>query len=196
MLTNGVDPYNGSVSPLNQDSPYVQTAINDAQRAGIVRLLHLLRATPAFAVARQTSAARTISRRSPRAPAATPITRVTSTLSASLPYLSRFAKDVSQTYVASFEAPSKRDLLPLRLKTRTKGVKLRAPSAVRPGTVLVSSGTLIHYGLYGRYPTRVPPSSLSPRLLLHVMLMTPSSASQLPATQTSRAGSHLSAVAR
>lgn len=35
MLTNGVDPYNGSVSPLNQDSPYVEAAQEDAQRAGV-----------------------------------------------------------------------------------------------------------------------------------------------------------------
>ena len=35
MLTNGVDPYNGSVSPLNQNSPYVDSAIADAQRAGV-----------------------------------------------------------------------------------------------------------------------------------------------------------------
>lgn len=35
MITNGVDPYNGSVSPLNQNSPYVDTATRDAQRAGI-----------------------------------------------------------------------------------------------------------------------------------------------------------------
>ncbi len=35
MITNGIDYYNGSVSPLNQNSPYVDSAIRDAQRAGI-----------------------------------------------------------------------------------------------------------------------------------------------------------------
>lgn len=35
MITNGIDAYNGSVSPLNQDSPYVQSAMEDAQRAGV-----------------------------------------------------------------------------------------------------------------------------------------------------------------
>ncbi len=35
MITNGIDLYNGSVSPLNQDSPYVDEAIRDAQRAAI-----------------------------------------------------------------------------------------------------------------------------------------------------------------
>lgn len=35
MITNGIDRYNGSVSPLNQDSPYVQSAQDDAQRANV-----------------------------------------------------------------------------------------------------------------------------------------------------------------
>ena len=35
MITNGIDRYNGSVSPTNQDSPYVAQAITDAQRAAI-----------------------------------------------------------------------------------------------------------------------------------------------------------------
>jgi hypothetical protein len=35
MITNGIDRYNGSVSPLNQNSPYVDQAITDAQRANV-----------------------------------------------------------------------------------------------------------------------------------------------------------------
>ena len=35
MVTNGVDPYNGSTRMSNQDSPYVEAAVTDAQRAGV-----------------------------------------------------------------------------------------------------------------------------------------------------------------
>ncbi len=35
MITNGVDPYNGSTSIENQDSPYVSAATTDANRAGV-----------------------------------------------------------------------------------------------------------------------------------------------------------------
>ncbi len=35
MITNGIDAYNGSVNPANQDSPYVKQAITDAQREGV-----------------------------------------------------------------------------------------------------------------------------------------------------------------
>ncbi len=35
LITNGVDPYNGRPSVMNQNSPYVETAQEDAQRAGV-----------------------------------------------------------------------------------------------------------------------------------------------------------------
>jgi hypothetical protein len=35
LITNGIDPYNGRPSIMNQDSPYVQTAQEDAERAGV-----------------------------------------------------------------------------------------------------------------------------------------------------------------
>jgi len=35
MITDGVDPYNGRPSVLNQNSPYVESAQNAAQRAGV-----------------------------------------------------------------------------------------------------------------------------------------------------------------
>lgn len=35
MITNGIDLYNGAPTPNNQYSPYVQAAIQDAQRAGV-----------------------------------------------------------------------------------------------------------------------------------------------------------------
>ena len=35
MITSGIDRYNGSVSPTNQDSPYVAQAVTDSQRAGV-----------------------------------------------------------------------------------------------------------------------------------------------------------------
>lgn len=139
MLTNGVDPYNGSVSPLNQDSPYVQTAITDAQRAGIsVSAIY-------YGDSGFRGGAASFSGQSYLSQVAegtggysyyqgriSPVTL--------LPYLNNFATDISHTYVASFTAPPSRDLLSLRLRSRTKGLKLRAPGAVRTGAQVVSSG--------------------------------------------------------
>ncbi len=66
MITNGVDPYNGSTSPLNQDSPYVQAAVTDAQRAGVA-VYSIYFSGPGYAVVRQASVGRAILRRSPKA---------------------------------------------------------------------------------------------------------------------------------
>lgn len=138
MITNGVDPYNGSVSPLNQDSPYVQTAIADAQRAGIaVSSIY-------YGDAGIRGGAANFSGQSYLSQVAegtggesyyqghgNPV--------ALAPYLARFATDISQTDVASFIAPPARDLLTLRVKSHVKGVKLRSAAAVRTGTVILSS---------------------------------------------------------
>lgn len=140
MLTNGVDPYNGSVSPLNQDSPYVQTAITDAQRAGIVVSSIYYADAGIRGGAANFSGQNYLSQVAEGTGGYSYYQGHFNPVSLA-PYLERFAKDVSQTYVATFVAPPKRDLIPLRLKSRTKGVKLRAPSAVRPGTVVTTTAS-------------------------------------------------------
>ena len=60
MLTNGVDPYNGSTSPMNQNSPYVDNA--DSQTHNVLAWLCIrsTTVTQAFAEATQASADRVI----------------------------------------------------------------------------------------------------------------------------------------
>ena len=70
MITNGVDPYNGSTSILNQDSPYVATAVRDAQRAGAAVYSILLYGMPDSAADAGTSVDRAILLRLPTVPAA------------------------------------------------------------------------------------------------------------------------------
>ena len=139
MLTSGVDPYNGSVSPMNQDSPYVQASITDAQRAGIsVSAIYYgqvgIRGGAAnfsgqsylSQVAEGTGGYSYYQGRG------NPVTLA--------PYLKNFESDIAQTYVANFLAPSVKDVVSFRVKTKAKGLKIRAASAVRPGILLVSSG--------------------------------------------------------
>ncbi len=139
MLTNGVDPYNGSVSPLNQDSPYVQSAINDAQRAGIVV------SSIYYGDAGIRGGAANFSGQSYLSQVAeatggdsywqgrgNPVTLD--------PYLKSFARDIANSEVASFNAPPARDLLNIRVKAKTKGLKVRSSSQVRSGSLIVSGG--------------------------------------------------------
>ncbi len=138
MITNGVDPYNGSVSPLNQDSPYVQTAITDAQRAGVIVSSIYYGGAGIGGAAANFSGQNYLSQVAEGTGGESyyqlrdnPVTLA--------PYLSRFSKDIAQTYVATFTAPPSRDLLRLKLKARINGVKLRSATAVRYGAIVVAT---------------------------------------------------------
>ena len=138
MLTNGVDPYNGSVSPLNQNSPYVQNAINDAQRAGIVVSAIYYGDAGIRGGAANFSGQSYLSQVA-EATGGDSYWQGTSNPVALAPYLAHFASDIAQTYVASFIAPPSRDLLRLRAKSDAKGLKLRTATAVRTGTLITTT---------------------------------------------------------
>lgn len=134
MITNGVDRYNGSVSPMNQDSPYVTAAADDSQRAGV----------PVYSIYYSDRGARgqaaSFSGQSYLAQVAdatggrafyqgsfTPVSLA--------PYFKQFDQAIAQTYVATFDAVAhKKDtLVRLKLSANQKGVKLHAPSTIHPG---------------------------------------------------------------
>lgn len=137
LLTNGVDPYNGSVSPLNQNSPYVDNAIRDAQRAGIVVSAIYYGNAGIRGGAANFSGQSYLSQ----------VAEATGGYSywqgqgnpvSLAPYLDRYQKDIVQTYVAAFNAPNSRDLLRFKAKADSKGVKLRSATQLRPGAEIVS----------------------------------------------------------
>lgn len=134
MITNGVDLYNGSVSPLNQNSPYVSAAADDAQRAGV----------PVYSIYFGDRAVRgrlaSFSGQSYLAQVAdatggrafyqgsfNPVSL--------LPYFQQFDQAIAQTYVATFDAVyrKKDTLVRLKLSANQKGVKFHAPSTIHPG---------------------------------------------------------------
>jgi hypothetical protein len=139
MLTNGVDPYNGRPSVMNQDSPYVQTAQDDAQRAGVaVYSIYFPNAgfmnrrggavfsgqNYLFQVAEATGGV------SFNIGSIPPVTIG--------PYLEQFRKAILDSYMVSFQVMSDpkhpNQLTQIQLKTTQPGVKIIAPESVRPGS--------------------------------------------------------------
>ncbi len=133
MLTNGVDPYNGSVSPTNHNSVYVDNAIRDAQRAGV----------PVYSIyygdAGIRGGAASFSGQSYLAEVAegtggrayfqgsgNPVSLT--------PFLNQFTKSIAESYVATFDANSHSNLVSVRFSTNLSGTKVRATQMVRPGT--------------------------------------------------------------
>ena len=143
MLTNGVDPYNGSTSILNQNSPYVDTAVHDAQRAGI----------PVYSIyfsdagfgggggfggrgARASFSGQSYLQQVAEGTGGTAFYQGTGSPVSLAPFLKRFQEAVANTYLLTFPASSRRDFVNLKVNTNLPHTRVHAAAQVRPGTRL------------------------------------------------------------
>ena len=139
MITNGIDLYNGRPSVLNQDSPYVQTAQEDAQRAGVA--VYSIYYGQAFQRgARGSFSGQSYLAQVGEATGADSFYIGTITPPSLAPYLDQFDQAIARSYIVSFQlnAPrEKRDTLThIKLTTSQPGVKIHAPENVHPGVAL------------------------------------------------------------
>jgi hypothetical protein len=133
VLTNGVDPYNGSVSVMNQDSPYVTASIHDAQRAGVAVYAIYFGDAGIRGGAADNSGQNYLQQ----------LTQGTGGVNfwegegnpqSTAPFLTMFQHAVAETYIATFSAPATRDPQNLvRIKFSAAKTKLHAADQVRPG---------------------------------------------------------------
>ncbi len=136
MITNGVDLYNGSTSVLNQNSPYVQQAQEDAERAGVaVYSIYYGNA----GMRRGTLSGQNYLQQVAEATGGISFYQGTITPPSLGPYLDEFAKAISESYSLNFmvsSAHEKKDTLTqIKVTTTQKGVRVHAPESVRPGVV-------------------------------------------------------------
>lgn len=135
MLTNGVDPYNGSTSITNEDSPYVQAAQDDAQRAGVA-VYSIYFQDSGFRGGRGSLSGQTYLQQVGDATGGQlfnygPIPPVSIG-----PYLQQFAQAINSSYEVGFMANADRkrnELTRIKVKTNQPGVKVRAPQGVHAG---------------------------------------------------------------
>ena len=130
MLTNGVDPYNGSVSPLNQNSPYVDNATADAQRAGI-SVYSIYYPDAGIRGGAASFSGQSYLNVIAQGTGGLALNQLRGAPPSILPFFKQFTDALDHTYVASFEAPSKKDMVSMRFKTKERGVKLRSATQVR-----------------------------------------------------------------
>jgi hypothetical protein len=139
LITNGIDPYNGRPSVMNQDSPYVQTAQEDAEREGVaVYSIYYPQSFPRGA--RGSFSGQSYLAQVGEATGASSFNIGTITPPSLTPYLNEFDKAVASTYMISFDLNSarvKRDtLIHIKVSSSQPGVKVRAPENVHPGVDL------------------------------------------------------------
>lgn len=133
MITNGVDPYNGSTSPLNQDSPYVQAAITDAQRAG-VSVSSIYFQDAGFRGGRGSFSGQSYLTQTGDETGGRSYYEGVGNPVSLAPLLAQFQHAISETYVASFTAKASHDkLVDVKAETKLHGVKLHTAKMVRPG---------------------------------------------------------------
>ena len=135
MVTNGVDPYNGSTSILNQDSPYVETAIQDAQRAGVA-VSSIYYGDAGFRGGRASFSGQGYLTQVAEETGGHALYEGTGNPVSLAPLLSEFRKAISETYVASFVVSgSSEKLQRLQAETSLHKVKLSTAQSVRAGNL-------------------------------------------------------------
>ena len=136
MITNGVDPYNGSTSPLNQDSPYVQAAQSDAERAGVA-VYSIYYGDAGIRGGRSSFSGQNYLQQVASATGGESFYQGFITPPSLAPYLNEFRQAIGESYLVTFDANANREknstLVPIKLKSEQGGVKIHAPEAVHPG---------------------------------------------------------------
>ncbi len=133
MITNGVDPYNGSTSVMNQDSPYVQTAQRDAQRAG-VSVSSIYFSDAGIRGGRASFSGQSYLAQVAEATGGRAYYQGIGNPVSLDPYLKQFEKDIAETYIATFNVAGK-DLVQLSAKTQVPRLKVRTARQVLPGNL-------------------------------------------------------------
>lgn len=135
MITNGVDPYNGSTSIMNQDSPYVESAVRDAQRAGVA-VYSVYYSDAGIRGGRASFSGQSYLAQIAEGTGGTAYYQGTGNPVSMEPYLKQFQEAISETYVASFIAPAGKGMVQLKVSTKLPKTKVHAATSVRPGTQL------------------------------------------------------------
>jgi hypothetical protein len=128
-VTNGVDNYTGA-NPLNTDSPYVEDAIRDAQRADVL-VYSLYYPDQGVGAGASTSGQNYLSMMAEQTGGTTYYEGSFTPVSFA-PFLKQFDGDLNRLFELKFLSP-KSGLQPLKLSTDVKGVKLTAPEQVFVG---------------------------------------------------------------
>jgi hypothetical protein len=138
MITNGVDPYNGSTRITNQDSPYVAAAVTDAQRAG-VPVYSIYYNDAGFGRGRGSFSGQSYLLQVAQGTGGAAYYQGTGSPVSLIPFLKQFQNALAGTYVATFpvEASNKK-MVSLKFSTNLPKTRVNAPSEVRPGTIVLS----------------------------------------------------------
>lgn len=141
MLTNGVDPYNGSTALDNQDSPYVEAAQADAQRAGVA-VYSIAYGDAGMRGASASFSGQIYLQQVAEATGGRSFYQGTGNPVSLRPFLGQFRSAVAESYTATFMASASHErtntLARLKITSSQPSLKVHAPEAVHPGEAVSS----------------------------------------------------------
>ena len=137
MITNGVDPYNGSTSVSNQNSSYVDNAVRDAQRAGVA-VYSIYYANVGIGGGRASFSGQSYLSQVADATGGFAYFQGSGNPVSFAPFLQQFKSSIAETYIATFSAPGNKNLVDIKVSTSLPKTKVRSASQVRPGTRLTA----------------------------------------------------------
>jgi hypothetical protein len=137
MITNGVDPYNGSTRISNQDSPYVSASITDAQRAGAA-VYSIYYTNAGIGGGRASFSGQSYLSQVADATGGRSYYQGMGNPVSMAPFLQQFKSAIAETYIATFSAPGNKDFIPIKFTTSIPKTKLQSANQVRPGTRLAA----------------------------------------------------------
>ena len=137
MITNGVDPYNGSTSITNQNSTYVSAAITDAQRVGAA-VYSIYYSEAGIRGGRASFSGQSYLTQAADATGAVAYYQGMGNPVSMAPFLQQFKSAIAETYVATFTAPGNKDFVPIKFSTNLPKTKVHSANQVRPGTRLAA----------------------------------------------------------
>ncbi len=137
MITNGVDPYNGSTSITNQDSPYVASAITDAQRAG-VPVYSIYYNDAGFRGGRGSFSGQSYLSQVAQETGGATYYQGTGNPVSLAPFLKQFQNAIAESYVATFPVEPNKKMVSLKFSTTIPKTKINVADQVRPGTIVLA----------------------------------------------------------
>jgi hypothetical protein len=134
LITNGIDPYNGRPSIQNQDSPYVQTAQEDAERAGVaVYSIYY----PDAGMRGGSFSGQSYLAQIAEATGGQSFYQGSIPPVSFKPYLEQFRRAILESYTVSFRVSATREkrdtLTQIKISSSQPGVKVISPENVHPG---------------------------------------------------------------
>ncbi len=128
MITSGIDRYNGSVSPMNQDSPYVQSAMENAQKAG-VPVYSIYYGRREVSMGYGSFSGQSYLSQVAEGTGGESFNQGTINPVSLAPYFTQFNRALQESYLVSFQTTS-RKLERLKVTSTMSGVKVRTAQAV------------------------------------------------------------------